>query len=108
MRKVFYIFVCLVFASASICAQNIDTLKKEIEKIIAIKKATIGVSIIGSDVRDTLNINGNKHFPMISVFKFHIALTILNIVDKGELSLKQKIFIKKSELLENTWSPFRK
>lgn len=45
---------------------------------------------------------------MISVFKFHIALTVLNKVDKGELALNQKIFIKKTELLENTWSPFKK
>jgi len=108
MRKVFYIFACLLFASASIYAQNIDALKTEIENIIATKKATVGVSILGSNSNDTLSINGNKHFPMISVFKFHIAIAVLNKVDKNEFSLKQKIFIKKSELLENTWSPFRK
>ena len=95
-------------ASFSLHAQNIDTLRKEIIEIIASKDATIGVSIIGIDSKDTLSINGNAHFPMISVFKFHIALAILNKVDNGELSLNQKLFIKKSELLENTWSPFRK
>ncbi len=45
--------------------------------------------------------------PMLSVFKFHIALAVLNQVDKGNLTLDQKILIKKSDLLENTWSPLR-
>jgi beta-lactamase class A len=89
-------------------AQNLGTLKNEVAKIIADKKATIGVSIIGTTAKDTFSINGERPFPLISVFKFHIALTTLNKVDKGELSLKQKVFIKKSELLENTWSPYRK
>ena len=44
---------------------------------------------------------------MLSVFKFHIGLAVLNEVDHGKLSLDQKIFIKKSDLLENTWSPIR-
>ncbi|MBK7638755.1 MAG: class A beta-lactamase, subclass A2 [Bacteroidetes bacterium] len=108
MKKVFYLILFSMSASFSLHAQNIDTLRKEIIEIIASKDATIGVSIIGIDSKDTLSINGNAHFPMISVFKFHIALAILNKVDNGELSLNQKLFIKKSELLENTWSPFRK
>jgi beta-lactamase class A len=45
---------------------------------------------------------------MLSVFKFHIALAVLHEVDEGKLNLDQKIFIKKAELLENTWSPIRK
>ena len=82
-------------------------LRQKIEQIITTKKADVGVSILNLENGDTLSFNGNKHYPMISVFKFHIALTVLNKVDKGELSLNQKLFIKKNELLENTWSPFR-
>jgi len=82
-------------------------LRQKIEQIISTKKADVGVSILNLENGDTLSFNGNLHYPMISVFKFHIALTVLNKVDKGELSLNQNLFIKKSELLENTWSPFR-
>lgn len=53
------------------------------------------------------NENTDKKLPMQSVFKFHIALAVLDLVDKGQLSLDQKVFIKKSELLENTHSPIR-
>jgi beta-lactamase class A len=45
---------------------------------------------------------------MQSVFKFHIALAVLSEIDKGNLSLKQKIEIKKEDLLpEDFWSPLR-
>lgn len=83
-------------------------LRQKIQNIISTKKADIGVSILNVETGDTLSFNGNKYYPMISVFKFHIALTVLNKVEKGELSLNQVLFIKKAELLENTWSPFRK
>ncbi len=83
-------------------------LREKIEQIISTKKADIGISILNLENGDTLSFNGNKHYPMISVFKYHIALTVLNKVNKGELSLKQNLFIKKNELLENTWSPFQK
>lgn len=101
------LFICIYFLSVQTFAQNTDELRKEINQIISSKKADIGVSILNLENGDTLSFNGNKHYPMISAFKFQIALTVLNKVDEGVLSLKQKLFIKKSELLENTWSPFR-
>jgi len=89
-------------------AQNIETLKQNIETIISSKNATVGVAINGMDNKDTLSINGQKHFPMQSVFKFPIALVILSEIDKGRFSLDQNIVIKKSELLPGLWSPIRK
>lgn len=82
-------------------------LRQELENIIATKNATIGISIKNIEDKDTLNINGSLNGPLMSVFKFHIALATLNLVDKGKLSLKQKIFIKKEDLHEDTWSPIR-
>ena len=84
-----------------------NNLRRKIEDIIASKKATVGVAVLNIENKDTLSINGNVHFPMQSVFKFHIALAVLDGVDKGKFKLKQKIFIKKKDLLPNTWSPMR-
>ncbi|CAM3456065.1 class A beta-lactamase, subclass A2 [Aequorivita lipolytica] len=106
MKKRFLIIFYLLL-SLQIFGQKKVVLRNQIEQIIAAKNAAVGVSLFGLETGDTLSINGNKNYPMLSVFKFHIALTVLNKVDKGELSLNQKLFIKKSELLENTWSPFR-
>ncbi|MBP2615459.1 beta-lactamase class A [Chryseobacterium jejuense] len=82
-------------------------LRSKISTIISMKNATVGVSLKGIEDKDTLSINGNKEMPMLSVFKFHIALAVLNQVDKGKLKLDQKFLIKKEELLPETWSPIR-
>ena len=55
----------------------------------------------------TLNINGGKHFPMQSVFKFPIVLNVLTEVDKGKMSLNDSIFVSSKDLLPDTWSPIR-
>lgn len=104
MKQILLTFLIFV-ASSKIFGQT--ELRQELENIIATKNATIGISIKNIETKDTLNINGTLNAPLMSIFKFHIALTTLNLVDKGKLSLKQKIFIKKEELHENTWSPIR-
>ena len=107
MKRIFFInAIVFSFIASSIFAQT-DSLKNKIEQIISTKNAVVGVSIYGLENNDTLNINNSMHFPLQSVFKFHIALAVLNEVDKGKLSLDQKIYIKKSDLLLNTWSPIR-
>lgn len=94
-------------ASFQTFAQTINELRQELNEIIKAKKATVGISIKGIEDKDTLSINGNLKAPLMSVFKFHIALTVLDKVDKGEFSLEQKIFIKKKDLHEDTWSPMK-
>ncbi|MBF8455970.1 class A beta-lactamase, subclass A2 [Kaistella sp. G5-32] len=103
MKKIIYLFLLI---SSFTFAQK-QNLKKEILDITKNKNATVAVSINSFEDQFNLNINGDKKLPMLSVFKFHIALAVLNVVDEGKLSLNQNIFIKKSELLENTWSPIR-
>ena len=106
MTKIVLSLLAIIF-TLQLSAQNINKLRKELNQIIATKNATIGVSIKAIEDKDTLNINGNLNVPLMSVFKFHIALTVLNFVDKDKLSLNQKIFIKKEDLHEDTWSPIR-
>ncbi|MBW8360516.1 MAG: class A beta-lactamase, subclass A2 [Weeksellaceae bacterium] len=85
-----------------------QNLKEDINKIVKGKNATVSVSVLSFDEPFSLNVNGDKKLPMQSVFKFHIALAVLDFVDQGKLQLNHKIFIKKADLLENTWSPIRK
>jgi len=92
--------------SAYIFAQQ-SVLDQKINSIIKDKKATVGVSVLGFENRFKYNKNADKKLPMQSVFKFHIATAVLDLVDKGKLSLDQKILLDKSNLLENTWSPLR-
>ena len=104
MKKLTILF--LLFSILSF-AQKAE-LKKEISKITEGKNATVAVSVLGIDFPFQYNNNNaEKKLPMQSVFKYHIALAVLDLVDQGKLSLDQKVFIKKSELLPNTWSPIR-
>lgn len=106
MKKLIPLAV-LLFLNLAVKAQSTENLKKQIQQIISTKNATAGISVKGIEDKDTLSINGNLKMPMMSVFKFHIALAILDQVDKGKLKLSQKIFVKKEELLPDTWSPMR-
>ncbi|EJL69258.1 CGA/CIA family class A beta-lactamase [Chryseobacterium populi] len=103
MKKIGFL---LVLISGFTFAQN-SALDQKINSIIKDKKGTVGVSVLGFENEFTYNKNGDKKLPMQSVFKFHIAAAVLDFVDKGKLSLDQKIFVKKSDLLDNTWSPLR-
>jgi len=107
MTKTLYLIsITFILITCRTYAQE-DALRQKIEQIISAKKANVGVSISGIEDKDTLNIHNNRHFPMQSVFKFHIALAVLNEVDQGKLALNQKIDIQESDLLPGTWSPIR-
>ena len=84
------------------------SLEDALQAAAAGKSATVGVAVYGIEDGSLAQINGNGHFPMQSVFKFHIALAVLHKVDKGELRLEQELLITKADLLEDTWSPIRK
>ena len=86
---------------------QLSILRTKIEAIIQNKKAKIGMSILDLDKGDTLTFNNCHHFPMQSVFKFHLALAVLNQIDQGKMSLNQPIFVKKTDLLPNLYSPMR-
>lgn len=102
------VLLLLFLTSCKTQPEKTDKLRNEIEQILSNKNAVVGVSIIGNNGKDTLSLNGDRRFPMQSVFKFHIALAVLSEIDKGKLSLDQKIEIGKDELLpEDFWSPLR-
>lgn len=103
MKKISLLFLLI---SSFIWAQN-SVLEQKINTMLKDKKATVGISILGIENGFQYQKNGEKKLPMQSVFKFHIACAVLELVDKGRLSLDQKILVKKSDLLENTWSPMR-
>ncbi|AXE17158.1 class A beta-lactamase, subclass A2 [Runella rosea] len=93
--------------SAQAFTQTTASLRKKIQQIVSTKNAIVGVSIIGNDEKDTVSLNGERHYPLQSVFKFHIALAVLSQIDKGKFSLDQKVEIQKKDLLPDLWSPLR-
>lgn len=110
MNRLFQLtaLLLLLITSCKKPSNKIDVLRNKIEQIVSDKNAVVGVSIMGNNGKDTLSLHGDRQFPMQSVFKFHIALAVLSEIDKGKLSLDQKIEIGKDELLpKDFWSPLR-
>jgi len=102
------IFLLLFTTSCKRTSDKTEILREKIKQIVSDKKALVGVSIIGNNYKDTISLHGDKRFPMQSVFKFHIALAVLSEIDKGNISLDQKIEIPKEALLpQDFWSPLR-
>ena len=107
MKKIFPVTIALIAFFNTIVTAQTDVLKHKIEQVIRSGKADVGVAVYDLEKGESVQVNGDKYYPMQSVFKFHIALCVLHEVDKGTLKLDQKIFIKKEALLPNTWSPLR-
>ncbi|MET3035744.1 CGA/CIA family class A beta-lactamase [Chryseobacterium sp. NRRL B-14859] len=101
MKKITFLF----FFIATFTSAQKTALEQKINSITKDKKATVGISVLGFEDHFKYNKNGDRKLPTLSVFKFHIACAVLDFVDKGKLSLDQRILFKKSDLLENTWSP---
>lgn len=84
-----------------------DVLTDTIAQIVSGYPGEIGVAVIinGSD---TVAVNNENIYPMMSVFKVHQALAVCRQFDRDGLSLDTLVNIKRDELDANTWSPMLK
>lgn len=79
-------------------------LQQELTQYVAGKDATIGVAVI-VDGADTVEVNGHREFPMLSVYKFPIALAMAEDYRSKELSLDHPVRIYPGDLHLDTYSP---
>ncbi len=78
-----------------------------LKNYVAYQDARIGVAVIVGG-RDTVMVNGRKDFPMMSVFKFPLALVVAEWADSIGMSFADSLYVGEEELLENTYSPMLK
>jgi beta-lactamase class A len=104
MTRLFILQFLLI--SSTLFSQK-PPLNQLITEAISNKKALVGVSIYNFDTQKWYGQNENNHFPLQSVFKFHIALAIFDEIEKGKLNLPQKIYISKKEMQTNLYSPLK-
>ncbi|QQS32188.1 MAG: class A beta-lactamase, subclass A2 [Acidobacteriota bacterium] len=97
----------LLFSKSAAIAHTTGSLQKRIEAIATSKNAVVGVAIVGGDGKTKVTVNGDRRFPMQSVFKYHIGLAMMTEIDKGKFTLDQQVEIKKHQLLPGLWSPLR-
>ena len=107
IQTVFSFLLVTLFLISCVDKKSDNDLKIKLAKIISTVNTDIGLSVIEPETNHVIAINGDKSYPMMSTFKFPIALAVFNKIENGSLSINQELFISSDELLENTWSPFK-
>lgn len=98
-----HLIVFFLCVATSISAQ-VHSLKSKVIEISKTIPGDVGVSVLHVERNDTLTVHGKKHYPMQSVYKFHLALAILEQIDKGNLKLEQNVRVYKDQYFK-THSP---
>ena len=86
---------------------SIRSLQNELTSFVENKDARIGIAVIING-KDTVSVNGSKDFPMMSVFKFPLALAVAKWVDSNGMSLNDSIAFGPKALIKDTYSPMLK
>ena len=87
---------------ATINTNDENDLRNQIEQISHAAQGRVGVTATLLETGESVTLNGNKRFPMRSVYKFPIAMAVLAQVDQGKLKLKQKIRVETSDIVQNS------
>ena len=79
VMKAYFIAILTLFTCIAtvVRAQQMSELENRIDSLLNGKKATVGIAV-WTDKGDMLRYNDHVHFPLLSVFKFHVALAVLD------------------------------
>jgi len=80
------------------------------ERFADLQKASggrLGISVQAVDGGDTHELNGGERFPMQSVYKLPIAMAVLDQVERGTLTLSEKVTFRAGDMGGGFHSPLR-
>ena len=93
----------LLFQVLSVSASDLTS---DIQEVIKGKKAQVGVAVLYKD--DAVTVNNDDQYPLMSVFKFHIALAVLKKMEQEGIPLTAVVTLRPSDIDTKTWSPMYK
>jgi len=85
--------ILLALALRARPAGSRDALEARFARIAASAGGTVGVSVLHLESGHGASLHGHERFPMASVFKLAVAVQVLGLVDRGTLSLDQKVVL---------------
>lgn len=85
----------------------LENLRVSLEKIAAKYPGEIGIALLTGD-GDTLVVNNETKYPLMSVFKLHQALALCDLFEQRATSLDTVVELPASRLNPDTWSPMLK
>lgn len=77
---------------------SIDILNREVQRLASMGGGVVGATIVHIESGQRVSIRGDQRFPLASVYKIGIALTLMDQVDQGKLSLSDPVKLKGSDL----------
>lgn len=83
-----------------------EQLQEKIDNLISMNEVDVGVAVF-MDGKMVCQANANKAFPLMSVFKLHQAIVVLDSMERGSIPLDSTVLVTKEMLRPNTYSPLR-
>lgn len=103
MKRYFFFFLLNFLGGLGLCAQD---LKQSIQHYLTDKQAEVGVAVIFNGT-DTLTVNNDNRYPLMSVMKFHQALAVADTLQNLSGGLDHEVLVTPDDLRPNTYSPMR-
>lgn len=82
-------------------------LQESLQRVADGYPGEIGIAVI-TDRGDTLTVNNEAKYPLMSVFKLHQAIALCEFFERTGMSLDSIVCIPRNELNPDTWSPMLK
>jgi beta-lactamase class A len=74
------------------------TLAEQFAELAKTSGGRVGICVQLIEVGETHELNGAERFPMQSVYKLPISMAVLDQVERGTLTLKQKVYFRASDM----------
>ena len=89
--------------------ENIDTeLEAELAKIAEPARGRVGIGAVFVETGQAAYLDRNGHYPMQSVYKLPIAMTVLKLMDEGRVRIDQEVNITPDDFVRvGFYSPIR-
>ena len=102
-----FIFVVLcIFAAVYAVAADFRVLQQQLAEATNDVDGTVGIALI-SDAGDTVTVNDEHHYPLMSVMKLHQAIYIAHYLHENGLDIDHTINVRENDLKPDTYSPLR-
>ena len=106
MKRIVVILFTLMSAVFTAHAVRGSNLARRIKVILKDIDCVAGISVM-YDGEEIYGHNSDALFPMLSVFKLHQAIAVLDSLNRADKSIEDTIVIHRFEIKEDTYSPMR-
>ena len=112
VRKIFLLALVVGAALSVVCCRpgrddRFPSLRDELRSYVESCDAMVGVAVVTAE-GDTVSVNGDRRFPMMSVYKFPIALAVADHLTRLGSDLGDTVTVAGSSLHRDTYSPMLK